>query len=90
MPPCGWQNPFEGNNVECQFQHASFLPFDAGVPSSDPTELLERKKEDRARHAKTIVKHGQTQDDVKRKYSYVTKARGSHTLYALNTILLDV
>jgi len=45
MSPCGWQNPFEGNNVECQFQHASFLPFDAGVPSSDPTELLERKKE---------------------------------------------
>ena len=43
MSPCGWQNPFEDNNVECQFQHASFLPFDAGVPSSDPTELLERK-----------------------------------------------
>ena len=30
MSPCGWQNPIEGNNVECQFQHASFLPFDAG------------------------------------------------------------
>lgn len=30
MSPCGRQNPCEGNNVEYQFQHASFLPFDAG------------------------------------------------------------
>ena len=30
MSPCGSQNPSEGSNIECQFQHASFLPFDAG------------------------------------------------------------
>lgn len=30
MSPCGRQNPCEGSSIECQFQHASFLPFDAG------------------------------------------------------------
>ena len=30
MSPCGSQNPSEGSNIECQFQHASFLPFDLG------------------------------------------------------------
>ena len=30
---------------------------------------------DHARHAKRMVKHGQTQDDVKLNHSYVTKAR---------------